>query len=246
MQFEERKLPPYSEPISSTQAVLREGSVYFLVNYVRGDMTIPTMETLVFIGRNLESGDAGKVYFQDVLSYRRGNRYGRDDSVEGDEADVVGRVFCGSEDEMHDMFEYERALEGLIRCSLRRRGMETESDLLSEQRELNAYPEPVSLSDLEEGSFYFVVTYADAERLIPVMDTRVFVGRNLEAGDEGKLYFQDADSYLEGLRYGSPEEDDCTIFYTDSESQLDHVFDFEHALEELMRCSLRRRGMTEV
>jgi hypothetical protein len=71
------------------------------------------VETLVFIGKDLEIGDSRKVYFQDVESYRSGARYGQ---VEG----VAVHFFSGSENEVGHLFEYQQALDELMRCSLRR------------------------------------------------------------------------------------------------------------------------------
>jgi hypothetical protein len=71
--FEGRELKEYAEPVLANE--LREGEIYFSVNYVDDDMLIPVMETVVFIGRNLEPGDVGQVYFQDVESHREGVRY---------------------------------------------------------------------------------------------------------------------------------------------------------------------------
>ena len=68
MYFEGRDLTDHAEPVSASE--LCEGQVYFAVNYVDGEMLIPIMETIVFIGRNLEPDDAGQVYFQDVESHR--------------------------------------------------------------------------------------------------------------------------------------------------------------------------------
>ncbi|MDR3748415.1 MAG: hypothetical protein P4M04_09720 [Acidobacteriota bacterium] len=68
--FEERELPPYAEPVLVNE--LKEGSVYFFVNYVDEEGLIPQMETVIFIGRNLEAADVGRVYFQDIDSYRGG------------------------------------------------------------------------------------------------------------------------------------------------------------------------------
>ena len=112
-----------------------------------------------------------------------------------------------------------------------------------EERELKRYAEAVSKDQLEVGSVYFFITYVDDQMLIPTMETVVFVGRNLEAGDVGQVYFQDIDSYRQGVRYSAPnpEEREAHCF-TGSEDELGHVFDYEHALEELMKCSLRRRG----
>ena len=242
MRFGERELNPYAEPVSTSE--LQEGSVCFAVNYVPGDMLIPIMETLVFIGRNLEAGDVGKVYFQDVGSHRQGIRYdaGSTDESEGHTAtDVRGSVFSGSESQVFHVFEFELALDNLIRCSLRRMNLDTEITVRFEGRELKPHAEPVSASELREGSVYFALNYVDDERLIPVMDTRVFIGRNLEADDEGKAYFQDVDSHRDGVRYDPADKDNWATFYVDSENELHHIFEYEQALEELMKCSLRRR-----
>jgi hypothetical protein len=113
MRFEERALKPYAESVSAAE--LKEGSVYFSVNYVDDEMLIPTVEPFVFVGRNLNSGDAGQVYFQDVTSYREGIRHDSDGS--NDQA----RFWSGFEKETNHIFEYETALEELMRCALRRR-----------------------------------------------------------------------------------------------------------------------------
>jgi hypothetical protein len=67
-----REIKAYAEAVSVTE--LKVGEVYFFLNYVDHLLT-PTMETVVFIGRNLEEGDAGILYFQDVRSHRQGVSY---------------------------------------------------------------------------------------------------------------------------------------------------------------------------
>jgi hypothetical protein len=112
MIFERRELKAYAEPISVDQ--LNAGSIYFFVNFVDEEMLIPTIEPVVYVGRNFEPDDADQVYFQDVSSFRRGVRY--DTASEGDEA-----VFhSGSENELGHVFEYDRALDVLLACSIRR------------------------------------------------------------------------------------------------------------------------------
>lgn len=73
MRFEGREVKPYAEPIAAGD--LKEGSVYFLVSFLDNDLLIPTMEALIFIGRNLEADDNGQLYFQDAHSHRRGILY---------------------------------------------------------------------------------------------------------------------------------------------------------------------------
>lgn len=234
MRFEERELKPYAEPVSATE--LQEGSVYFLVIYTPGD--IPIMETWVFIGRDLEPDDQSILYFQNVISYRNGIRYHVSD---GDAAASNDDFVVYAENEINHIFEYERALDGLIKCSLRRKKLDLMERIHFDGREFQPYPEPVTAAELKEGSVYFALNYVDDDMLVPVMDTRVFVGRNLEPHERGKVYFEDEGSYRNGVCYGAIEKDKRTPFYIESENALDHVFDFEHALDELMRCSLRRR-----
>ena len=110
-----------------------------------------------------------------------------------------------------------------------------------EERELKPYAEPISAVDLREGAIYFSVTYVDDEMLIPTMETLVFIGINLDAGDSGRVYFQDVNSYSSGIRYESATDDDHAHFTSGSDKEVKHIFQYEHALEALMACSLRRR-----
>lgn len=114
-----------------------------------------------------------------------------------------------------------------------------------EERHLKSYAEPISANELEKGAIYFFVDFADEEMLIPTMDTVVYLGENLEPGDENQVYFQDIDSFNRGVRYGSEGDGDYALFQTGSKNELGHVFDYEHALDQLLACSLRRRKKTE-
>lgn len=110
-----------------------------------------------------------------------------------------------------------------------------------EPRELNDYAEPVSADDLNEGTVYFSVNYQDEELLIPILEPLVYVGRNLNPSDMGQLYFQDADSYQRGVRHASLSEDDEAVFDICAEDAIGNIFEFERAVDELLKCSLRRR-----
>ena|SRR5258708_4993207 len=101
----------------------------------------------------------------------------------------------------------------------------------------------VAESELHGGSVYFSVQYLDDDMLLPVIETLVFLGRNLDSGDTGQLYFQDAGSYAIGVRYGSPGPPPMPtpVFYAQAERDTNHIFEYEHALEVLMACSLRRQ-----
>ncbi len=110
-----------------------------------------------------------------------------------------------------------------------------------EERELKPYAEPVTATLLKEGETYFSVQYADENMLIPIVETWFFAGRKLSPEDvENHLYFQDVESYLQGIRYGSANAENAT-FQVALERNTNHIFEYENALEELMKCSLRRR-----
>jgi hypothetical protein len=110
-----------------------------------------------------------------------------------------------------------------------------------EQREIKPYAEPISARDLQEGTIYFFLNFVDDDMLLPTLEPVVFIGRNLEKDDEGQAYFQDVDSFQRGIRYDSIDESDSTAFYSGSENELGHVFEYERALDALLACSLRRQ-----
>jgi hypothetical protein len=107
-----------------------------------------------------------------------------------------------------------------------------------EERELKPYAEPIPPEELKCGETYFAVLYVDDDGVVPSLEPLVFIGRDLEPGDEGKVYFQDYSSYRDGVRFETATADDGVIFHTGREK---HVFDYEHALDVLMACALRRR-----
>jgi hypothetical protein len=237
MRFEERELMPYAEPLSVTETVLKEASAYFGLIFADTEMLIPDLETFVFLGWNLEPEDERVAYFQDITSYNQGIRY------PWNPIDRVGRFHAEPRNKLNHIFEYDRALDGLLKCSLRRRMLDRVGPLRFEACELSPSIVSVSATELQEGEVYFVLTYADDDRLIPVMDTRVFIGRNLGTKDKGKIYFQEVRSFQEGISYDSTDKESRETFFVESETDLTHIFEFERALEELMRCSLRRREL---
>ncbi len=109
MKFEERELKEYSEPVLPDQ--LKEGSVYFAVVFLDKDGLVPSMEPRIFVGVKTEP-EGNKFYFQDFSSYRRGIRF------ESPNADEEATFTTGAG---RYIFEYERALDVLMACALRRR-----------------------------------------------------------------------------------------------------------------------------
>lgn len=107
-----------------------------------------------------------------------------------------------------------------------------------EERELKPYAEPFPTEELKVGETYFAVLFLDDDGVVPLLEPLVFVGRNLDDGDDGQIYFQDFDSYRRGVRFETAKSENEVIFHTGREK---HVFDYEHALDVLMVCALRRR-----
>ena len=115
-----------------------------------------------------------------------------------------------------------------------------------EERLLKPYAEPVSFSELRQGVIYFSVSYLDDQLLMPTVEPLIYVGENLDAGDVGSvLYFQDVSSYRRGIRRDSPSKEDEATFFAVSEGKMPPIFEYERALDELLRCALRRRKMPE-
>jgi hypothetical protein len=108
MRFEGRELKDYAEPVLPDQ--LQEGKVYFAVVFLDKDGLVPSVGPRAFIGTKAEP-EGNKHYFQDFACYRRGIPI---DSPNADEEAtlVTGAGRC--------IFEYDRALDVLLACALRR------------------------------------------------------------------------------------------------------------------------------
>ena len=111
--------------------------------------------------------------------------------------------------------------------------------MLFEARELKACGEPVSPDKLQLGEVYFRVLFLDEKGFVPILEPKVFIGRNLGPGDVDKVYFQDFASYRRGVRYKSATDDaDFSIGVQNC------IFEYARALDVLMYCELlRRKGL---
>jgi hypothetical protein len=107
-----------------------------------------------------------------------------------------------------------------------------------EERELKPYAEPIPREQLKAGETYFGVQFLDEKGLVPVLEPKIFIGSNLLPEDEAEFYFQDYASYKHGIRFETTNVSDDAVFETGCEN---HMFDYEHALDVLMRCALGRR-----
>ena len=124
MYFEGRALKPYGEFVKASDLVV--GRVYFPVSYLDQDMMIPELVPLVFIGKDLRSEHPG-LYYQDARSFLAGKRWGdtNDEKAGAEHHDegggYEGRFETESERTYSHVVEFEKALDGLLACSLRRR-----------------------------------------------------------------------------------------------------------------------------
>jgi hypothetical protein len=113
-----------------------------------------------------------------------------------------------------------------------------------EIEDLKPYNEYVRGDELREGEIYFRVVYLDDLMLVPMLQPYVFIGRDLDEGDEQQVYFQDGTSYAAGVRFENALDDGVDIgnAYLISGTAGDvHVMEFEEALKTLIKCELRRR-----
>lgn len=108
-----------------------------------------------------------------------------------------------------------------------------------EGRDVPPYAEYAPAGTLVEGNIYFIVGYLDKDLTIPELRPMVFIGRDLVEGDASQLYFQDAQSYLDGARFATATGDGDAEFHVVDE-KTPFVFEFERALDRLLYLSAAR------
>lgn len=113
MYFKGREIRSTSNPVSHDELV--QGNTYFSLNFIDESMLIPTLEPVIYIGKNLERDDEGQVYFQDFDSHQDGASY------HSATEDMHAVFFKGAEGETNHIFQFDDALEVLMVCYLRRK-----------------------------------------------------------------------------------------------------------------------------
>jgi hypothetical protein len=127
MYFEGRELKSYGEFVKASDLVI--GRVYFRVSFLDEDMAIPEVVPLVFIGWDLSPEEPG-LYYQDPGSFFEGKRW--DDTNDEPAAEPTdedanldglqnGWFEMESDGTYSHVYEFERALDSLLTCSLKRR-----------------------------------------------------------------------------------------------------------------------------
>ncbi len=109
-----------------------------------------------------------------------------------------------------------------------------------EARELKKYAEPVRADALRVGEVYFSLQFEDEHLRIPILLPFVFIGQDLEEEDVDLFYFQDYASFASGITYESADEDADAEFHVYGKNGFNHIFEYERALDGLLRCSLHK------
>ncbi len=107
-------------------------------------------------------------------------------------------------------------------------------------RQLPDYAEPVEENKLIVGQTYFSVQFLDEDLVIPIVEPVVYLGQSTsESTQDRRLQFQYARSCF-SVECGNALAADEVVIFSQAASQCGHIFEFEQALDVLLRCSLRR------
>ncbi|UOD27742.1 hypothetical protein INH39_19815 [Massilia violaceinigra] len=104
----------YAEPIEVFE--LRQGDLYFMLNYFDEDLLIPELQTLVFLGREVTGENVSLLYFQDIESYTIRGPY-------PNFTDGPGDIFHCTDDQLGCIFRLDKAVSALQNCVKRREKM---------------------------------------------------------------------------------------------------------------------------
>jgi hypothetical protein len=110
--------------------------------------------------------------------------------------------------------------------------------MLFKERNLKDHAEPVHANALRIDQVYFSLQFLDVDLLVPFLEPLIYLGNNLRAGDKNLMYFQSFESHRAGITLDEASSHHFQI--TDS-ANMNHIFEYENALDLLMNTSLRRR-----
>ena len=123
--FRERTVPSLAEFVPA--ADLKVGTTYYRVYFVDEKMLVPQLWPVVYLGEDLEPDNPG-LYFQDAGSYFSGVSYAdaawnesEDGTLRATAKNTPGPWFEVEElAEESSVFHFDRALNQLLACSLRK------------------------------------------------------------------------------------------------------------------------------
>ena len=120
--FPATKLKSYAKPVSG--ADMKQGRVYFALQFEDPDLLVPVLQPLIFLGYDLDGKNTNLRWFQDFDSYRAGVRY------ENGSAEELPSFQTYGPEEGKQIFEYRHALERLMWCEMCRSGTDKLDELI--------------------------------------------------------------------------------------------------------------------
>lgn len=96
---------------------------------------------------------------------------------------------------------------------------------------------------LREGECYFAVAYCEDRSGYPVIETYVFIGKDVFDGDNGCWYFQEVEPYVlhNGKSVDKAKQRKCDLISID-EGQIAGMFDFPRLAEALALLAAEPRS----
>jgi hypothetical protein len=113
MLFPAREVHDFAEPVDIEQ--VKAGETYFFLQFCDDQLLLPIMRPVVYVGSN-----DGIAYFQDIDSWHDGERYDPQKSEEEHGGTFTGRVTTFYTHQLGAIFEFEKALDRMCHCSLKR------------------------------------------------------------------------------------------------------------------------------
>ncbi len=136
--------------------------------------------------------------------------------------------------------ESPEALRTLIRAAMKSSAKRLEFP----PRRLRLGSEPVTAAELRMGAVYYQVQFHHSNPLIPQLLPYAFAGFGLGGEGDDAAYFQDVDSYAEGVRFGDDGSGEEAEFLR-LVRPINGLYTFDVALEALMKVWLERERLMQ-
>ncbi|MBK6686393.1 MAG: hypothetical protein IPG45_18130 [Deltaproteobacteria bacterium] len=96
------------------------------------------------------------------------------------------------------------------------------------------------------GNVYFAITFLDEdERLIPVVETVIYLGTGAIPSEEPEHHFQDAESHAAGVRFEDASSAQPHFFLTFPQGRQGPVYELSKAIDVLKECQERRQSSSK-
>lgn len=95
--------------------------------------------------------------------------------------------------------------------------------------------------EFSPGKLYFMVQYIDSDLLVPVVQSVIFIGKNVDGEGEDLWYFQDVESHATLGEYPNAEVGPGDIFVLPREG-LSSIVVLDAVVKDLSECSGRRKA----